>query len=90
MVFPCCPSFDGARGFAFNSNRSQFFAAKGTDVAIYDENLDFEQEQTLTQTGGSIATVGGLTFSGNILYLAHKDGSTGQVSRSFLATTVTT
>ena len=89
-AFPCCPSFDGVRGFTYNSGRSQYFGVRNSDLAVYDENLNFQSSSTLTQSAGSISSVRGLDFNGDLLYAAHLDGSTGKISKSFLPTIVTT
>ncbi len=88
QVFPCCPSNSGARGFAYNSSRNQFFSAKNTRVTIYDSELQFVAENDVIQTGGSISGIQGMAFDGNLLYIAHT--GSGTVSSSFLATDVTT
>ena len=87
-AFPCCPLNSGARGFAFNSNRSQFFGAKNDRVSIYDSNLILVDEKDVTQTDGSISGIQGMTLDGDVLYMAHS--GSGKVSKSFLAVTVTT
>ena len=94
--FPCCPSYNGIRGLAFNSNRSRIFGAAGSTsqaVGTYDTSLNFVQEFSLTQTPGPINNIEGMTFDGNLLYLVHIDKSgtpAGKVSKSFLGDTALT
>ena len=87
-AFPCCPSYNGARGLAYNSGRGQFFAGRDGTVGIYDSSLSFIREQMVTQPSSPISGIKGLAFDGDLLYIAH--GSTGTITKSFLATTVTT
>ncbi|MCH8990214.1 MAG: hypothetical protein IIA44_00460, partial [Acidobacteria bacterium] len=84
--FPCCPTFNGARGLAYNSGRNQYFAARNSAVATYNDNFEFQQEFNLTSTS-AISGIEGVTFDGSIMYVAH---ATGKVSKSFLASSVTT
>ena len=84
--FPCCPTFNGARGLAYNSGRNQYFAARNSAVATYNDNFEFQQEFNLTSTS-TISGAEGVTFDGSIMYVAH---APGKVSKSFLASSVTT
>ena len=87
--FPCCPGFEGARGLAFHTGRSQFFAGRNSSIALYDDALNFIQEVSLTQ--GVLpppSGIEGLTFNGNVFYATHT--GSGKVSKGFLASTATT
>lgn len=87
--FPCCPSFFGAKGFAYNDNRNMYFAASGGTggkIATLDANLNFVQEVSLKESGSNVPGIQGLTFDGNVLIAVRS----GKVHKSFLATTVTT
>ena len=87
QAFPCCPSFEGGRGLAFNSGRGQYFVGRNGTVATYDDGFGFQQEYSVTQSGSPLSGIEGATFDGSILYLAH---ATGKVSKTFLASSVTT
>ncbi|MCI0437720.1 MAG: hypothetical protein L0177_01140 [Chloroflexi bacterium] len=85
--FPCCPSFFGAKGLAYNSSRSQYFAASGGKIGTYSGSpLQLEGEVTAKETGVNITGIEGLAFEDNVLYIARP----GKISKSFLAITVTT
>ena len=88
--FPCCPTFNGARGLAFNSDRSQFFAARDDAVATYDDNLELVTEDTVTETSGTIGNIEGMTFDGSLLYMVYTESGTGKVNESFLGATAKT
>ena len=87
QAFPCCPSFNGGRGLAFNTGRSQYFVGRNDTVGTYSDSFEFQQEYSLMQSGSPLSNIEGATFDGNILYVAH---ATGKISKTFLATTVTT
>ena len=87
---PCCPSYEGARGLAFNNDRSQFFAVRDDAIGTYNESLNFVTEDTITQTGGTIGDIQGMTFDGSLLYMVYSESSTGKVNKSFLASTAQT
>ena len=84
---PCCPSFNGARGFAYNTGRSEYFAVRGGNVVSYSgDNFEVTGEQGLIESAVGLTGVEGLAFNGDLLFVAH--GSA--ISKSFLATSVTT
>jgi hypothetical protein len=89
--WPCCPSFNGVRGFAYHSGRAEFFGVRGTDLGIYNGRFEYKEAVTLTQTVGPVSLdIRGMDFNGDVLYSAHLVGSTGKISASFLGTTVST
>ena len=88
--FPCCPSYNGARGMAFNSDRGEFFAARNDAIGTYGDSLDFVTEDTITETSGTIGNIEGMTFDGNLLYMVYVESSTGKVNKSFLGSTAQT
>ena len=86
---PCCPepSFQGANAIAFNTVREQYFVAQGGTIARYDSSKRFVREDQITQTSGTPPTgIQALTFDGLTLFIGHS----GKVSKSFLASTVST
>lgn len=88
---PCCPgpSFIGAKGIAYHSGRKQYFVGTDNIIAQYDESRRFEQESPISQSGGTPPTnIQGLAFEENTLFIAHT--GSGKISKSFLATTIST
>lgn len=85
--FPCCPpTLNGARGIAHHSGRDQFYFAKSSKMGTLDGDFDFDSESGVTEDGSTIASIQGMVFNGDLLYVAIN----GQVNQGFLATVVTT
>ena len=77
QAFPCCPPFEGARGFAFNTGKKQFFVARGRTIAKYNENLEFVSQDTLKEQDGvtelaAATDIRGATFDGDVFYVADR------------------
>ncbi len=87
--FPCCPSFNGAKGLAYHSGRDSYYAANGGTVGVYTGNFELDTEVGLTESATPLTGIQGLAFNGDLMFVAH-DNSGGKISKTFLATNITT
>ncbi|MCH7744499.1 MAG: hypothetical protein IIC84_00315, partial [Chloroflexi bacterium] len=87
--YPCCPSFNGAKALAYHSGRGSYYAANGGTVGVYTDNFNLDTEVGLTEGGSPLSGIQGMAFNGDLMFVAH-DNSGGKISKTFLATAVTT
>ncbi|MBI2846688.1 MAG: hypothetical protein HYX82_02265 [Chloroflexi bacterium] len=86
IKWPGGPSFFGAGGLAYHSERQQYLFAKSGKVGYLGSNFAFLKEQNLTVDGTSMTGIQGMVFDGAVLYVARPN----KISKGALVSTVTT
>ena len=89
MFWPCCPSVNGAKGFAYHSVTEQFYAASGTNISAFDKTFNSTQDYNASDASSNTTSLDGIQgfeFDGNTVYTVSSD----QVYKAAIVESMTT